>query len=72
MYKQLFIYFLFFNIQFVLDIYYKSYQLKFLESMETTINMNYFLGVQNPRTKRLPTGLTTGALLLYFVDVQNP
>ena len=43
MYKQLFIYFLFFNIQFVLDIYYKSYQLKFLESMETTINMNYFL-----------------------------
>ena len=43
MYKELLIYFLFFNIQFIFDMYYKSYQLKFLESIETELNMNYFL-----------------------------
>ena len=43
MYKELLIYFFYFNIQFIFDLYYKSYQLDFLKSVETEININYFL-----------------------------
>lgn len=43
MYWFLFIYFIYFNLQFIFDICYKTYQLKFLESLETNVNMNYFM-----------------------------
>ena len=43
MYNEILIYFLYFNLQFIFDLYYKSYQLDFLKSVETEININYFL-----------------------------
>jgi len=42
MYDELGVFFIFFNVQFIFDLYYKSYQLDFLKSIDTEINMNYF------------------------------
>lgn len=37
------IYFLYYNIQFIFDLKYKSYQYMFLKSTETTVNLDYFI-----------------------------
>lgn len=43
MYKYILIFFLYYNIQFVFDLAYKSYQLEFMKSIENNININYFI-----------------------------
>lgn len=43
MYKCILIFFIYYNIQFLFDYAYKSYQVEFLKSTESNININYFI-----------------------------
>ena len=42
-YTYIFLFFAYYNIQFFFDLAYKSYQIEFLKSVETNVNINYFL-----------------------------
>ena len=43
MYKYILLFFAYYNIQFIFDLAYKSYQLEFLKSAETNISIEYFI-----------------------------